>query len=373
MILKEDNVTKVTRREALGLLGVGAVASSVVTLTGRPTSGAARQASRARTVGFPQGAIVRTVLKDVPPGALASGATLFHEHLSLSSPYPYMPKPATLPPPNWSTDVDGVIKEVRAARQDGVSCFVDGGHADMGRNMESLRRIAKESGVHIVASGGFYTQTAYPPEIARMSEDQIAAQLVKDAQRERHGAFGEIGSSAKMTPDERKVFRAVAKAHIQTGLPIFAHNAYTGLRTPPSGGGTRESALEQLDIFESLGVKPEHVAIGHLCCLDDLELQKTIAKRGAFVGIDRVSYESMQPDALRVRMVKALIDDGYADRVLLASDFSNPQLLKKNGGPGLAVTITSFVPKLRQAGVTEEMIHGITVDNSRRFLAFVPK
>jgi phosphotriesterase-related protein len=202
----------------------GAVASGVVALAGRSTLGAAGQASRAATAGSPQGAIVRTILKDVPPSALGLGATLVHEHLSLTSPYPYMPPPATPPPPNWSTDVDDVVKEVRAAGHDGVSCFVDGGHADMGRNMESLRRIAKESVVHIVASGGFYTQAAYPPEIARMSEDQIGAQLVKDAYQERHGGFGEIGSSATMTPDERKVFRAIAKAHLRTGLPVFTHD-----------------------------------------------------------------------------------------------------------------------------------------------------
>jgi phosphotriesterase-related protein len=266
-----------------------------------------------------------------------------------------------------------VIQEVRAAGKDGVSCFVDGGHADMGRNMDNLRRIAKESGVYIVASGGFYLQSAYPPEIARMSEDQIADQLVNEAKTERYGAFGEIGSSAKMTPDERKVLRAVARAHLRTGVPIFTHNPYNGLRTPLGGGGTRANALEQLDLFESLGVKPAHLVIGHLCCLDDIELQKTIANRGAFVGIDRVGYETMEPDALRVKMVKALVDAGFTDRVLLASDFSMEKLLKTSGGPGLALTITQFVPMLRQASVSEEAIRTITVDNPRRFLAFVPK
>ena len=32
-----------------------------------------------------------------------------------------------------------------------------------------------------------------------------------------------------------------------------------------------------------------------------------------------------------------------------------------------------FLPQLRKAGVKEEAIHAILVDNSRRFLAFVPK
>lgn len=81
----------------------------------------------------------------------------------------------------------------------------------------------------------------------------------------------------------------------------------------------------------------------------------------------------MQPDALRVKMVKALVDAGYTDRVVLATDFSQEPLLKKSGGPGLAFTITQFVPKLRQAGISDEAIRTVTVDNPRRFLAFVPK
>jgi predicted metal-dependent phosphotriesterase family hydrolase len=32
-----------------------------------------------------------------------------------------------------------------------------------------------------------------------------------------------------------------------------------------------------------------------------------------------------------------------------------------------------FVPQLRKAGVKDEVLHAILVDNSRRFLSFVPK
>ena len=33
---------------------------------------------------FPKTAVIRTVLKDLPPEALGAGATLFHEHMSLA-------------------------------------------------------------------------------------------------------------------------------------------------------------------------------------------------------------------------------------------------------------------------------------------------
>ena len=49
----------------------------------------------------------------------------------------------------------------------------------MGRNMEQLRQIAEETSVCIVGSTGFYMKNNYPAEIATMSEDQIADELVR--------------------------------------------------------------------------------------------------------------------------------------------------------------------------------------------------
>ena len=67
-----------------------------------------------------------------------------------------------------------------------------------------------------------------------------------------------------MTPNELKVFRAVGRAHVATGLPVFTHNAYgTGENVRPDAG------LTQLDVLESMGVSPGHIVIGHACCLDD--------------------------------------------------------------------------------------------------------
>src|SRR5262249_57053217 len=119
------------------------------------------------------------------------------------------------------------------------------------------------------------------------------------------GAFGEIGENgnAPMSELERKVFRAVGKAHTRTNLPIFTHNAYgTGPNVPS------DAALRQLDVFESVGVHPGRVAIGHTCCLDDpkADVIKQIAKRGAFVGFDRVTG-GLVPAQKKAPMVPALL------------------------------------------------------------------
>jgi phosphotriesterase-related protein len=169
------------------------------------------------------------------------------------------------------------------------------------------------------------------------------------------------------------VFTAVAKAHARSGIPIFTHNPYTGTRqvaTPIP----MDAALRQLDVLEAGGANPRHVAIGHVCCLDDVkaEIPKQLAKRGVFVGFDRVTIPIV-PDAQKVTTILAFLEAGYADQLLLSSDFATGRALKKNGGPGLAQTATVFGPMLLKAGVSEPTLRHILVDNSRRFLAFVPK
>ena len=362
---------RLTRRQVLTLFGASAGFGLLgpyrasVDLIAAAWQGSA---AGARGATFPKGSIIRTLLKDLPPEALSAKATLFHEHFSIDLP-PANPRPANAPPPaaNPTKDLNLMIEEAKLAAKDGVGCIVDGGHADMGRDLEFLTKLTRESGLPIVASGGYYMLRTYPPELARKSDDQIASELAREATANRYGAFGEIGENpdAPMSDQERKVFRAIGKAHLRTSLPIFTHNAYgTGPNVPKDAG------LRQLDVFESVGVKPQRVAIGHTCCLDDptADIIKQIAKRGAFVGFDRVTG-GMVPDDKKVIMVLAFLEAGYSDHLLICSDFTGR---RSPARPGYANTITVFIPKLRAAGVKDDVLHRIVYDNPRRFLAFVP-
>jgi phosphotriesterase-related protein len=348
-----------TRRQALEMFGISAAAAVVSkdVFAQEPT--------------FPKGAIIRTLLKDYAPEELAGGATLFHEHMQLAADFNAKFAAATaaaraangLPPqpgrggpgraagPDIMHNVDLMSAEVAKTKADGVACIVDGGHPDMGRSVDFLRQVSMKSGVPIVAGGGFYSQPFYPKEISTMSEEQTVKALIKQADDDTLGVFGEIGSWDEITADERKVFRAVGKAHVATNLSIFTHTGIPG-----------KSAIEQLDILEDAGVKPDRVVIGHLGNLVDTNVyvQKAICRRGAFVGFDRQGGNN---DAQQVPMVMALIEAGFADHLMFSADASS----------GYSKTLTVFLPKLKAAGADEQVLHRIMVDNPRRFLAFVPK
>lgn len=350
---------KLTRREALTVLAAGAAAG----VAGRFGDALSAQAP-ARPV-FAKGAIIRTLLKDVAPEELAAGPSLFHEHLSMR--YPLGAKE------HFTDDIALMVEEAKAARADGIAAIVDGGHADMNRNVDALKRISTESGLPVIASGGYYMQRTYPADISAKSVDQIADELAKEAAASRFGAFGEIGQQGGvMTDDERKVFTAIAKAHARTGLPIFTHNAYTGTRATQNPV-PKDTAIRQLDLLLASGVKPANLAIGHVCCLDDpkAEIPIQIASRGAFVGFDRVTI-ALVPDAQKVATIMAIVAAGHASKILISSDFSNARGLKKNGGGGLGQAVTVFAPLLLKAGLPEATLRSILVDNPRVFLAFGP-
>ena len=262
------------------------------------------------------------------------------------------PAPATGPqPPDPRRDPKLMAEELNAARRDGIACLVDAGHPDMGRDIEFSRQAAMLSGLPVVAGAGFYSQPYYPKEISTMSEEQIVRALIQQVDDFPAGVFGEIGSWDEMTKDERKVFRAIGRAHVATNLSILTHTGIPG-----------KAAIEQLDILEDAGVNPNRVVIGHLGNLVDpnVYVHKTICRRGAFVGFDRQGGPN---DAQQVPLVMALLEAGFADNLLFSADQST----------GFGRTLTAFLPKLKAAGASDAVLRKIMVDNPRRFLACVPK
>ena len=375
----------VTRRRALQMLGVGtAGAGWGLTSACSPGPGPQNETSELEatapltpSVSFPDGATVRTVLGDVAPAELATGATLFHEHLSFefSSPPPEPRAPGTPAPPAPTNDemVDLLVDELRMAAFDGVGCIVDSSIGPRTeQQLENLTVMATRSGVHIVVGGSYFLRPRYPEEILSLPEDEITTRLVAQAERERWGALGEVGSSfPEMHDDERKMIRAISQAHLQTGLPVFTHVPHESC---PS------CAIDQIEIYASQGVDMAHLCIGHLSTIkrsDDpgWETHKEIARRGAFIGFDTVGHRmsaSFIPEREKVEMVLSALEAGLEDHILLSSDFANTTQIKANWGNGFSTVLLQFVPKLRYFGVPDATIHKILYDNSRRWLAFQP-
>ena len=380
------HLSHLTRREALGMLGGGAAGLAFATGCGAPPpnepegGGTEEPAGAAPDITFPDGAVIRTILGDIDPATLAGGGTLFHEHLDIRQGYAVPPLTEPRSRDNPLTDEEAetfvalVSEELRMAAADGLSCIVDAAiYRRTEQELEFLRQMATRSGVAVVAAGAYW-RAPFPENIAAMNVDELTEHLITDARGQNWGAFGEVGTSMEMHETERTFLHAVSRAHHATNLPILTHTEHQGC--PPCG-------LEQLDVFEEENVDFSRVCIGHL---SDITAEQDpgwtshleIGRRGAYIGFDTVgrplrsdAFDDI-PEADKVRMVLNVLEAGYEDQVLLSADFASSIDLKSNSGTGFATTIVQFVPKLRHAGVDEATLHKITVDNPRRFLAFVP-
>ena len=87
--------SRVTRREAIRLLGAGA--ATFAAACREPVEPTASSVVAESAVVAPDRPIIRTILRDIAPEELGDGAILMHEHLSATSPYPYEP-PRDIPP-----------------------------------------------------------------------------------------------------------------------------------------------------------------------------------------------------------------------------------------------------------------------------------
>jgi phosphotriesterase-related protein len=126
-------------------------------------------------------------------------------------------------------ELDLCIEEVADFAKAGGRTIVDPTCRGIGRDPVKLRRIAAASGLNIVMGAGYYLASSMPEEVARLSVDDIADQIVTEALHgtdgtdAKIGLIGEIGVSSDFTAEEEKSLRGAARAQVRTGLPLMVH------------------------------------------------------------------------------------------------------------------------------------------------------
>jgi phosphotriesterase-related protein len=291
--------------------------------------------------------------------AATLGQTQCHEHLSLDI-------TAAFDETYLLNDLTIVGDDLRAAAAAGLHTVVDVGTDDHRRSATFLRDLAGRSGVQVIASTGYWRDGFYPQYLTDESTEQVAEHLIADLTTGiggtdvRAGVIGEIGSEAGgMSPLAEKAFRASAIAAQATGAAIATHT--------PEG----IDAIFQLDLLCGSGVDPARVLVGHVDCLDDADMHAEIARRGAFVGYDRVGILRYQTDEVRVRLVLEMLERGHRDQLILSTDLATQRRMRVQGQPGYSYLLEVFVPELKKHGVDDHTLWHILVNNPCRLLTGV--
>ena len=296
-----------------------------------------------------------TVRGPVDAGDL--GVTLPHEHVFLNLMNEYKK--------------DGVLNDERLAVQElkhfvelGGRTIVDCTSMDLDRDPRALLKVAEATGLNLIMGCGHYRDPYIDQQwVDCRGVDELAADLVREIEHGfqdtgiRPGVIGEVGSNRRFISSvEERVLRVAGKAHCATGLTITTHAARWPLGIP------------QLDVLEDAGVDPRCVVIGHCDMVPSLEYHEAVAARGAFVEFDTIRGINQYQTTQQVDYVMNLVRQGRMAQILISHDVCLTSLYTAFGGEGYTFILRQFIAQLRAAGLNEEELQALLVDNPARAL-----
>lgn len=267
--------------------------------------------------------------------------------------------------------LEDAIKEVEEFKKWGGQTIVDVTLDEIGRDPIALAEISKRTGVNIVMGCGHYYHKAHFPYVKDATVEELADEMrhdilvgVKDTGI-KAGIIGEIGTSAVMSVDERKVLKAAGIVGAETGKAVHVH---TDLYT--------ENGYEIIDILTNEGMKPEKICIDHV----DVNLRpdyiRGLLDKGAYIEFDDFGKEfyvsekaRFAYDYERIKLLKTLIDEGYQKKILLCNDICLKTMWKKFGGCGYSHILRAVKYMALENGISEETYNSMLSDNVREFMA----
>ncbi|MDR0519839.1 MAG: hypothetical protein LBG82_07320 [Clostridiales Family XIII bacterium] len=361
-----------------------------------------------------------TVAGDIKPEEL--GFCQPHEHLYIEG------GPASeIFPQLCIDDLYRTVLDLRAYKKAGGSAIADAQPTFTGRNAESLYKLSKECGVHVIAATGFHKLFYYGEggagnpflelgemELAKIFADEIrvgmyASPFYEDSRAdggdrscdsgciercggsggssggERYGDSSGSGGSGggERYDDSGGIDRTAYRAgFIKTALePVF-----TELHAKLFSAAARASAdtgvaimihvdkgadpLRIAGFLAERGVKPERTIFCHLDrAVPDAGLHRELAEWGAYIEYDTITRDGYHSDAEEARLIRGMISCGHADRLMLSLDVTRKRLRGYGGQIGLDHMIKNFIPYLGTDWMCAEITQKLFTKNPAKAFA----
>ena len=278
---------------------------------------------------------------------------------------------------DWDEDekVAAAIADLNELKGLGIDTIMDPTVVGLGRYIPRIQRVAAETDLNIVVATGLYTYNEIPfqfhysgPGLLFDVPEPLVELFVKDltegiADTGVRAAFLKCAIEEQgLTPGVERVMRAVGQASAQTGAPVTVHtNPHT------------QSGLVAQRVLREEGVDLGKVIIGHSGDTTDLDYLTQLADAGSMLGMDRFGLDVLLPYQDRIDTVVALVERGYAEKIVIAHDAScfidwfDPEA-KQQVVPNWNYRHISqdVLPALRERGVSEADLETILVTNPRR-------
>jgi phosphotriesterase-related protein len=301
-----------------------------------------------------------------PIAADKLGFTLSHEHVLVSMGednrhYPWLF--------DWEKTRRNAVQELSEAKAGGVDTIIDLTTPDLGRDVRFVRDVAAEAAINVVVATGIWRDV--PRSFWARQPDRIADIFVREIEVGiedagiRAGAIKVANDAEGVTPEAEGVLRGAARACNRTGCPISTHQ-----------WAPKEVGRRQVEIFREEDVDMSRVCIGHSADTTDVDYLESLLREGVYLSMDRYPGGDGRPDwRQRNATVKALIDRGWAHRLMLGHDHAPGAVSVHAKGPWpteqtrYLFVSTTALPALRADGVDGATIDVMMRENPRRFLA----
>jgi phosphotriesterase-related protein len=307
------------------------------------------------------------------------GQTLMHEHVFVLSTEHLQNYGSSW----WDEEervADAIVK-LNSLYAKGIRTIVDPTVWGLGRYIPRIQRIAAQTQINIIVATGLYVYEELPQQYAYRGPGQlidIPEPMVTDFTRDIAEGIGDTGvkaaflkcclETAEPTPGVERIARAIAQTHVATGAPITVHTS-----------GPHQSGRTAVRIFAEEGVNLSKVVIGHAGDSNDLDYLAELADQGVLLGMDRFGLDLFNPGAERIKTIAALAARGYAPSMVLSHDAScfidyfgaAHDIARATAAPDWHFEHISdaVLPALLQAGVTQEQLDVMLVENPVRYFS----
>jgi len=302
------------------------------------------------------------------------GFVLPHEHVMICSPEVRLVWPESF---DRESARSRCLSRLAAAKAAGVDTLVDVTTIDYGRDIKFINDVSTTVGLPVVVCTGLWNVPIVfqyqPLEVLERFFLKEITQGIEDT-HVRAGIIKITTNDERMSPAQENVFRAAARVHRQTGVPITTHTE-----------AANRSGIDQQRVLAEEGVDLSRVVIGH-SETEDLDYLRGLLARGSYLGIDRFGADNVvDPEAAarrgrpthqqRLHVVSTLCAEGNARQLLLSHDTSGVSVFPvdwydqtyPNGR--FDYIPSSVISDLLEAGVSQHDIDIMTRENPKSLFA----
>ena len=298
-------------------------------------------------LGFGKPPVPQLLTVNGPINANEAGNILEHEHILVD-----FIGADQYDPSRWDREevASQLLPYLKELKNLGCNTLIECTPAYLGRDVQLLKDLSQQSGLHIITNTGFYGagDNKYIPEFAfEASAQELADIWIKEFEQGIDGTSVRPGfikisvNPGPLSQMHRKLVQAASIAHLRTGLTIASH---TGPALP---------AFEELEILQKEGVHPSAFVWVHAQNEEGKGNYLKAAKIGAWVSLDGLDETRMEE---YIEMVYMMKKEGFLHKTLISHDGGWYEPGKPWEGPIRKYTVLyrQFRPKLLEQGFSEE-------------------